>query len=102
MPPNSLNEVFATIAVAIAGNYCEREGMELPDDAFCRGLRAELAAVHRCTAGLAFANSKRIRFARAPPLAGVVRRRGDFPLTELLAGEFHRRAPRGCGARTRE
>ena len=60
VPPNSLNEVFATVAVAIAGDYLEHEGMELPDDAFCRGLRAELAAVHRLTCGLAFAKSKRI------------------------------------------
>ena len=65
VPPNMLSEVFATVAVAIAGDYLEREGMELPDDAFCRGLRAELAAVHRLTCGLAFANAKRIRSARA-------------------------------------
>jgi membrane protein involved in colicin uptake len=61
VPPNSLNEVFATVACAIAGDFLEREGMELPDDAFCRGLRAELAAVHRLTCGLAFAKAMRIR-----------------------------------------
>ena len=47
--------------IAIAGEYVEREGMELPDDTFCRGLRTELAAVHRLTCGLALAGAKAVR-----------------------------------------
>ena len=74
VPPNAINEVFATIAVAICGEHCEQAGMELPDDAFCRGLRMELGAIHRLTCGLAFAKSKRIRCggrARARMNAGI-------------------------------
>ena len=61
VPPNSLNEVFATVAVAIAGDLCDSDGMELPDEAFCRSLRTELAAAHRLTCGLTFALAKWLR-----------------------------------------
>jgi len=61
VPPNSIKEIFASVACAILGDEKCIADLRLPDDRFYSRLRSELAVLQQIRAGFAFATSTRVK-----------------------------------------
>ena len=58
--PSQLCEVYASCAESIAPAKCKREGLDLPDDDWCRTLRTEIGAVHESVQSVSLARASRV------------------------------------------
>jgi hypothetical protein len=61
VPPNSIKEIFASIACAILGDEKCNADLRIPDDRFYSRLRSELGVLQQIRGAFAFAKSKRVK-----------------------------------------